>query len=112
MGLPSSPIQHRVLQRVLDTPPHRTGRETLASSGSCHPAKATAFHHGVRFFQANLLTRRDVDDPSPLLRGHYPASSLLRDGPPLQGASVFPPNECFSLVRFPLASPNNFSSSV
>jgi membrane protease subunit (stomatin/prohibitin family) len=27
---------------------HRTGRETLASSGSCHPVKATAFHHVSR----------------------------------------------------------------
>src|SRR5450631_1101765 len=60
MDLPSSLIQHRVLKHVLDTTPHRTGRETLASSGSCHPSKATAFHHCVSFVQANLLTRHDV----------------------------------------------------
>src|SRR5450631_2280780 len=38
MDLPSSLIQHPVLQRVLDTTSHRSVRDTLASYGSCRPA--------------------------------------------------------------------------
>jgi hypothetical protein len=55
--------------------------------------KATAFRRYIGFIQIDvtLLTQNAVDEPRPLLRGHYPASSLLRRGPPLNGASVFRP---------------------
>src|ERR1700682_4148129 len=41
------------------------------------------------------------DDPPPLLRGHYPASSLLRGSPPLSGASVLSASRLEPLVLFP-----------
>jgi len=52
------------------------------------------------------------DDPPPSLRGHYPASSLLRGSPPLSGASVLSASQLEPLVLFPLASPARFSRSV
>src|SRR5260370_30799052 len=52
------------------------------------------------------------NDPPPLLRGHYPASSLLRGSPPLSGASVLSASRLEPLVLFPLASPARFSRSV
>src|SRR5271169_4952647 len=42
------------------------------------------------------------DDPPPLLRGHYPASSLLRGSPPLSGASVLSASRLEPLVLFSL----------
>src|SRR6266566_7924206 len=42
----------------------------------------------------------------------YPASSLLRGGPPLSGASVLSASRLEPLVLFPLASPARFSRSV
>src|SRR6516162_8449774 len=52
------------------------------------------------------------DDPPPSLRGHYPASSLLRGSPPLSGASVLSASRLEPLALFPLASPARFSRSV
>jgi hypothetical protein len=46
------------------------------------------------------------------LRGHYPASSLLRSSPPLGSASVLSASRLEPLVRFPLTSPTRFSSSA
>jgi hypothetical protein len=47
-----------------------------------------------------------------LLRGHYPASSLLRGSPPLSGASVLSASRLEPLAPFPLASPARFSRSA
>src|ERR1700692_4295859 len=52
------------------------------------------------------------DDPPPLLRGHYPASSLLRGSPPLSGASVLSASRLEPLAPFPLPSPARFSRSI
>src|ERR1017187_3054676 len=54
MDLPSSLIQHRVLQRVLDTTAHRTGLKSLDLSGSSHPMKAAAFRRYIGFIQLLL----------------------------------------------------------
>jgi hypothetical protein len=82
--------------------PHRTGHDTLASSGSCHSVKAAAFHRNQR---APPVSCRPIDldasDLPPLLCGHYPASSLIRSSPPQCFASVLSPRGfrhlCFSL---------------
>src|SRR6266849_1856078 len=46
-------------------------------------------------------TSRDADGLSPLLHGHCPASSLLRDSPPLPGASVLSASRVRRLRLFP-----------
>src|SRR5262249_31575976 len=58
------------------------------------------------------LTRPIGDDLPPLLRGHYPASTLLRGSPPLAGASVLSASRLEPLAPFPLASPARFSLAV
>jgi hypothetical protein len=47
-------------------------------------------------------TSRDADGPSPSLHGHCPASSLLRDSPPLPGESVLSASRVRRLCLFPL----------
>ena len=49
---------------------HRSGLDTLASSGSCHRAKAAAFRCMSGSSRCRL-TRPNVGDPLPLLHGHY-----------------------------------------
>src|SRR5215813_5299118 len=49
---------------------HRTGREPLDSSGSCHRTKAAAFHH-LSGSSRCRLTRSSGDDLPPSLDGHY-----------------------------------------
>src|SRR5579862_7190451 len=46
----------------------------------------------------------DPDDPSPLLRPHYRASALLRDGPPPCPATVLCPSRRCPLGDLPLAA--------
>ena len=62
---------------------HRSGLDTLASSGSCHRVKAAAFRCMSGSSRCRL-TRPNVGDST----GITPASSLLRSSPPLSGASV------------------------
>src|SRR5712691_10176122 len=50
-------------------------------------------------------TSRDADGPSPSLHGHCPASSLLRDSPPLPGESVLSASRVLRLRLFPLHRP-------
>ena len=49
---------------------HRSGLDTLASSGSCHRAKAAAFRCMSGSSRCRL-TRPNVGDPLPSLHGHY-----------------------------------------
>src|SRR4029077_15237572 len=67
---------------------HRSGLDTLASSGSCHRLKAAAFRRELEL----LLLPVDSLPTSvtcPLRSTSItPASSLLRSSPPLSGASV------------------------
>ena len=88
-----------------------SGRDTLASSGSCHRWKAAAFRR-----EMGLLPPPDgCGWPTPTAVTHplgstgiTPASSLLRGGPPLSGASVLSVSRLVPLVPFPLASPARF----
>src|SRR5260370_20920435 len=52
------------------------------------------------------------DDVPSWLRGHCPASSLLRGSAPLSGASVLSASRLEPFAPFPLASPAKFSRSV
>src|SRR6266481_7824560 len=83
-ALPSRPSRPREFH---PEPLTDSGREPLDSSGSCHRAKAAAFHR-LSGSSRCRLTRSHGDDLPPSLHGHYPASSLLRGSPPLSGASV------------------------
>src|SRR6516225_8824498 len=49
---------------------HRSGLDTLASSGSCHRVKAAAFRCMSGSSRCRL-TRPNVGDPLPSLHGHY-----------------------------------------
>ena len=98
MDLPSSPVEHGHFMDEAPFVSHISRFIRLVS-----PLKAAAFHHIVQFLQASLLTERDADDPRPSLHGNYSASSLLRRGPPLQSASIFPPDESSSLCAFSLS---------
>src|SRR6266436_8784563 len=74
-----------------------SGREPLDSSGSCHRAKAAAFHSSSGSSRCRL-TRSHGDDLPPSLHGHYPASSLLRGSPPLSSASLLSASRLAPLV--------------
>jgi len=91
---------------------HRSGLDTLASSGSCHRAKAAAFHW-------TKGSSRRTSWPTSAAMTHplrsttiTAASSLLRGSPPLSGASVLSASRLEPLAPFPLASPARFSRSV
>ena len=67
---------------------HRSGREPLDSSGSCHPEKAAAFHQDKEFLRLPVDSILTWVTCSLCSTGHYPVSSLLRSSAPLIGASV------------------------
>src|ERR1700738_4089993 len=92
---------------------HRSGLDTLASSGSCHRAKAAAFRCMSGSSRCRL-TRPHVGDPLPSLHGHYTRliTTTVRSSPPLSGASVLSASRLEPLAPFPLASPVRFSRSV
>src|SRR5665647_2165586 len=78
-----------------------SGRDTLASSGSCHRAKAAAFRRELELLLLPVGSLPNVGDLPPSLHGHYPASSLLRSSPPLGGASVLSASRVRRLCLFP-----------
>src|SRR5664279_4473905 len=91
---------------------HRSGHDTLASSGSCHRNEGCRLPSKIGAHPVASWLPPDVGDLPPLLHGHYPASSLLRGSPPLAGASVLSASRFPPLVPFPLASSARFSSSI
>jgi hypothetical protein len=80
---------------------HRSGRDTLASSGSCHRAKTAAFRREKRALPVASWPAPNVGDLPPSLHGHYPASLLLRSSPPLPAASVLSASQVRCLYLFP-----------
>jgi hypothetical protein len=89
-----------------------SGRDTLASSGSCHRLKAAAFRQDMRLFRFPV-DRISASMTHPLRSTSItPASSLLRGGPPLYRRIATFSLADEPLVPFRLASPDRFSSSV
>ena len=80
---------------------HRSGRDTLASSGSCHRTKTAAFRREMRALPVVSWPALNVGDLPPLLHGHYPASLLLQSSPPLPAASVLSASQVRCLCLFP-----------
>src|ERR1700688_5022989 len=80
---------------------HRSGLDTLASSGSCHRNEGCRLPPKIGAHPVASWLTPDVGDLPPLLHGHYPVSSLLRGSPPLAGASVFRPRGFDRLCLFP-----------
>src|SRR5215471_12812145 len=80
---------------------HRSGRDTLASSGSCHRTKAAAPPLRIGAPPVASWLTPNVGDLPPSLHGHYSASSLLRSSPPLPAASVLSASQFRCLYLFP-----------
>jgi hypothetical protein len=80
---------------------HRSGRDTLASSGSCPRTKTAAFRREMRALPVVSWPALNVGDLPPLLHGHYPASLLLQSSPPLPAASVLSASQVRCLCLFP-----------
>src|ERR1700731_2651151 len=92
--------------------PHRSGLDTLASSGSCHRTKAAAFRRELELLLlpvGSLPTSMTCPLRSTSIT---PASSLLQGSPPLSGASVLSASRLEPLAPFPLTSPARFSRSI
>src|SRR6516164_1101679 len=79
----------------------RSGRDTLASSGSCPRTKTAAFRREMRALPVVSWPALNVGDLPPLLHGHYPASLLLQSSPPLPAASVLSASQVRCLCLFP-----------
>jgi hypothetical protein len=86
---------------MLALPGHTSGRDTLASSGSCHRTKTAVFHRELELILSPVGSPPNVDDLPPSLHGHYPASPLLRSSPPLPDASVLSASRVHRLCVFP-----------
>src|SRR5450755_1666768 len=87
---------------------HRSGLDTLASSGSCHRTKAAAFRRELELLLlpvGSLPTSVTCPLRSTSIT---PASSILQGSPPLSGASVLSASRLEPLAPFPLASPARF----
>ena len=97
---------HRVRPNLSPRASHRSGLDTLASSGSCHRAKAVRLPLNEGLLPANQLAQISR---SSLITG---PSSLPRDNPPLSCASVLSASRLEPLAPFPLASPATSSRSV
>ncbi len=80
---------------------HRSGLDTLASSGSCHRNEDRRLPSRIGAPPVASWLAPNVGDLPPLLHGHYPASSLLRSSPPLAGASVVSASRFLRLCLFP-----------
>src|SRR5271167_4736176 len=92
--------------------PHRSGLDTLASSGSCHRSKAAAFRRELELLLlpvGSLPTAMTCPLRSTSIT---PASALLQGSPPLSGASVLSASRLEPLAPFPLPSPARFSRSI
>ena len=90
---------------------HRSGLDTLASSGSCHRTKAAASRRELELLLlpvGSLPTAMTCPLRSTSIT---PASTLLQGSPPLSGASVLSASRLEPLAPFPLASPARFSRS-
>ena len=106
---------------VSPEPSHRSGRDTLVSSGSCHRAKAAAFRREFELLPlpvGSLPTSVTCPLRSTSIT---PASSLVRGSPPLSGASVLSASRVLRLCflpwhrrpgsRIPSGSPNQSHAS-
>src|ERR1700680_4912077 len=91
---------------------HRSGLDTLASSGSCHRTKAAAFRRELELLllQVGSLPTSVTCPLRPT--SITPASSLRQGSPPLSGASVLSASRLEPLAPFPFGSPSRFSRSV
>src|SRR5215469_1342193 len=90
---------------------HRSGREPLASSGSCHPKEGCCQPSRQAVPPVSRGLDPDEGDLPPSLHGNFPASSLPRSSAPLASASVLSASWVLTCA-FPLASPARFSTSV
>src|ERR1700730_5984869 len=91
---------------------HRSGLDTLASSGSCHRTKAAAFRRELELLLLPVGSL-PTSGTCPLRSTGITAPSLLiRSSPPLAGASVLSASRLEPLVLFPLPSPARFSRSA
>jgi hypothetical protein len=81
--------------------PHRTGRDTLASSGSCPPHEGCRLPLNIGFFPLPVDPSQMAMARSLRSTGITPASSLLRSSPPLPGASVLSASRLTPLAPFP-----------
>src|SRR5216684_7791340 len=91
---------------------HRSGLDTLASSGSCHRTKAAASRRELELLLlpvGSLPTSVTCPLRSTSIT---PASSLLRGSPPLSGASALAASRLEARAPFPLAAAARFSRSV
>ena len=80
---------------------HRSGLDTLASSGSCHRNEGCRLPSRIGAPPVASWLTPNVGDLPPSLHGHYPASSLLRSSPPLPAASVLSASQFRCLYLFP-----------
>jgi len=99
------PMHAESAQGISPRAAHRSGRDTLASSGSCHRWKATASvaRWAPPVARWLRLARSDCSDPPLRSTGIIPASSLLRGGPPPSPAhQYFRPHGWCRLCLFPL----------
>src|SRR3982075_2784086 len=106
------PDRRRGARGIAPRAPHRSGLDTLASSGSCHRTKAAAFRRELELLLlpvGSLPTAMTCPLRSTSIT---PASSLLQGSPPLSGASVLSASRLEPLAPFPLPSPARFSRSV
>jgi len=92
---------------------HRTGLETLASSGSCHSTKTAVFR---RYQSAPPVSRWPVvlsaSDPPPSLHPHYRGFiATTGQSAPVRRVGTFG-LMVLPLVPFPFASTGRFSSSI
>src|SRR6266705_2876377 len=77
---------------------HRSGLDTLASSGSCHRAKAAAFRRELELLLLPVGSLPTAMTCPLRSTGITPASSLLQGSPPLSGASVLSASRLEPLV--------------
>ncbi len=91
---------------------HRSGRDTLVSSGSCHRTKAAAFRREFELLPLPVGSLPNVGDLPPSLHEHYTRFiTSTEQSAPLRRIGTFSLAGS-PLVLSPLASPARFSSSV
>src|SRR4249920_621468 len=106
--MPSAELARGISPRAA----HRTGLESLDSSGSCHPQKTAVFHRHQQAPPISVGPSMSARVTRPLRSIPITGiSSLLRGSPPLPAASVLSASWFLPLAPFPLASTDRFSSS-